>query len=190
MIWWPTEIPELRYGKIRLRRPNDGDIQSIFEACQDPEIPRFTRVPQAYTLDHAKDFVFRVTDSLELIRELPFVIEYLDGSDYKFAGVISLHTIRATDHCAEVGYWMEKSMRGKGICSDATKLITDYALRTIGFRRIEAMVDIANTGSQKVLERAEFEKEGLVKQKTTRQDGTQIDMVSYAAITATWPELK
>ena len=45
MIWWPSEIPTIQYGRITLRPPTNSDVQAIYEACQDPLIPRFTTVP-------------------------------------------------------------------------------------------------------------------------------------------------
>ncbi|MEN9622542.1 MAG: hypothetical protein RLZZ307_274, partial [Actinomycetota bacterium] len=45
MIWWPTEIPTLQYGLVTLRPSEEKDIDSIFNACQDPLIPAFTTVP-------------------------------------------------------------------------------------------------------------------------------------------------
>ena len=62
MIWWPSEIPTLQYGRVTLRPPADLDVPKIYEACQDPLIPRFTTVPADYTMAHALDYVQRVPD--------------------------------------------------------------------------------------------------------------------------------
>jgi len=144
MIWWPTEIPTLQYGLVTLRPSEEKDIDSIFNACQDPLIPAFTTVPAAYTIDHAIDFVRSDPFSFAERREFRFVIDYGNGDDVKFAGVISLHTINIKNHTAEIGYWLEKSMRGKGIGTIAAKMITDYGFRTLGFRRIDGLADVDN----------------------------------------------
>ena len=87
-------------------------------------------------------------------REIRFVVEHGNGGDKKFAGVVSLHTINIKNHTAEIGYWMEKSMRGKGIATTASMMITDYGFATLGFRRIDGLVDADNEASQKVLMKA------------------------------------
>ncbi len=189
MIWWPNEIPTLSYGLVTLRPSAEQDIDSIFQACQDPLIPAFTTVPSHYTIDHAIDFVRSDPFSLAERRELRFVIDYGNGSDVKFAGVISLHTINIKNHAAEIGYWIEKSMRGKGIASIATSLITDYGFTTLGFRRIDGLADVENLASQKVLMKAGFEKEGILRNKVTREDGRQIDMALFAATNTGWKPL-
>ena len=189
MIWWPSEIPTLQYGLVTLRPSAERDIDSIFQACQDPLIPAFTTVPTNYTLDHAIDFVRSDPFTFAERRELRCVIEYGNGIDLAFAGVISLHTINIKNHCAEIGYWMEKSMRGKGIGTISAKMITDYGLRTLGFRRIDGLADVENSASQKLLLRAGYEKEGILRNKVTRDDGRQIDMALFATTDSTWSPL-
>ena len=190
MIWWPSEIPTLQYGRVTLRPPAESDVEQIFEACQDPLIPRFTTVPAEYTMAHALDYVQRVPASLELHREFPFVIEFGVGDDKEFAGVVSLHTISLDNHRAEIGYWMHAPMRGKGIGTIAAKMITNYGFLTMGFRRIEAAVDVDNPASQKLLISAGYNKEGILRQRVTRSDGSQIDMVELAVLAKEWKELK
>jgi RimJ/RimL family protein N-acetyltransferase len=189
MIWWPSEIPTLQYGRVTLRPPAHSDVEQIFVACQDPLIPRFTTVPAEYTMAHALDYVQRVPASMELKREIPFVIELGVGDDKEFAGVISFHTISLENHRAEIGYWMHAPMRSKGIGTIATKIITNYGFTTMGFRRIEAAVDVDNTASQKLLTSAGYTKEGILRQRVTRADGSQIDMVELSVIASDWKEL-
>jgi RimJ/RimL family protein N-acetyltransferase len=189
VIWWPTEIPTLQYGLVTLRPSAERDIDSIFSACQDPLIPAFTTVPATYTLDHAIEFVRSDPFSFSERRELRFVIDYGNGAEQKFAGVISLHTINIKNHTAEIGYWMEKSMRGKGIGTIAAKMITDYGFRSLGFRRIDGLADVENAASQKLLTSAGFQKEGILRNKVTRDDGRQIDMALFATTDSTWKPL-
>jgi len=189
MIWWPTEVPTLQYGLVTLRPSAEADIDSIFKACQDPLIPAFTTVPANYTLDHAIDFVRSDPFGLAERREIRFIIDYGNGDDIAFAGVISLHTINIKNHSAEIGYWLEKSMRGKGIGTIAAKMITDYGFRSLGFRRIDGLADVENTASQKLLTKAGYQKEGILRNKVTRDDGRQIDMALFAATDITWTPL-
>jgi RimJ/RimL family protein N-acetyltransferase len=189
VIWWPSEIPTLQYGRYTLRAPEEKDVSAIYLACQDPLIPRFTTVPVNYTLSHALDYYQRVPASIELQREIPFVIEFGVGDEKEFAGVISLHTISIDNHRAEIGYWMDEKMRGKGIATMATKILTGYGLDTLGFKRIEAAVDLENTTSQKLLISAGYEREGVLRQRVTRSNGNQIDMVIFAALNQSWVRL-
>ena len=51
MIEFPVDA--LSDGVVHLRLIAEADIPAIVDAVQDPEIPRWTRVPQPYTLSAA-----------------------------------------------------------------------------------------------------------------------------------------
>ena len=189
MIWWPTEVPTLTRGLITLRKPELKDTQAVFDGCQDPLIPRFTAISANYSMAHALDYVQRVDASLRTQRELPLVIEYGNGGDRKFAGTISFHSISVKNSVGEIGYWMSESMRGKSIATTAVRMLTDYGFATIGFKRVEAMVDIENIASTKLLASAGYQREGLLRKKISRDDGRQVDMYLFAAIPEEWEYL-
>jgi ribosomal-protein-alanine N-acetyltransferase len=189
MIWWPSEVPTLTRGLINLRKPESKDTQAVFEGCQDPLIPRFTAISADYSMAHALDYVQRVDASLRTQRELPLVIEYGNGDDRKFAGTISFHSISVKNSVGEIGYWMTESMRGKSIATTAVRILTDYGFRTIGFKRIEALVDVENIASARLLSSAGYQREGLLRRKISRDDGRQVDMYLFAALPDDWEYL-
>ena len=84
---------------------------------------------------------------------------------------------------------MTSSMRGKGITTIAAQMLTDFGFASIGFKRIEALVDIENVASTALLETAGYQREGLLKNKVSRGDGRQVDMYIYAALPETWEYL-
>ena len=182
MLWWPTEIPDLQHGAVTLRPLEDFDIDPVYRACQDPLIPQFTRVTSPYSREDAADFVRSSPFAFTERRAIQFAIDYGVGSDKKFAGAISLHSIKLADHAAELGYWMAPDSRGKNICSVAAQLVTDFALDSIGFNRIEALVDHDNGASQKVLEKSGFAREGLLLKKVTKVSGATVDMYIFARV--------
>ena len=188
MIWWPDEVPTLKSGSLTMRPMRPSDAEDIYRAVQDPEIPKFTTLPADYPIDLAIEFAnTRAAASFVNKTELVFVIEdsrlatatypYSNG----FAGVMSLHTIDIPNHRAEIGYWLAKEARGHGICTKAAELITEYGLMTIGFKRIDGIVDVRNEPSKAALLKAGYEFEGIMKSYVTRRDGSQLDMALFAA---------
>ena len=183
MIWWPTEIPTLQLGLITLRPAREGDIPEVYKACQDPLIPRFTTVPADYSMADARFFIRDKGPSHFFEKkELLFVITQGHRSEEIFSGVISFHSINLSNHVAELGYWIAAPARGKGIGTTAAKLITEYGFTTMGFRRIEALVDVANQASKALLASAGYQLEGVMREKVTRTDGSQKDMALFAKV--------
>lgn len=188
MIWWPEQVPTLKSDTLTMRPIRPSDAEDIFRAVQDPDIPKFTTLPSDYPIDLAIEFAnTRAATSFANKSELVFVIEdsRLANSSYPyssgFAGVMSLHTIDIPNHRAEIGYWLAKEARGKKICTMAAELLTEYGLMTIGFRRIDGIVDVRNEPSKAALLNAGYEFEGIMKSYVTRRDGSQIDMALFAA---------
>ena len=206
MIWWPEEIPTLKSDSLTMRPMRPSDAEDIYRAVQDPEIPKFTTLPADYPIDLAIEFTnTRAAASFVNKTELVFVIEdsrlenssastststsdsksanLASGYPYSngFAGVMSLHTIDIPNHRAEIGYWLAKEARGQGICTKAAELITEYGLMTIGFKRIDGIVDVSNEPSKAALLNAGYEFEGIMKSYVTRRDGSQLDMALFAA---------
>lgn len=183
MIWWPTQVPTLRHGLITLRPVQEDDIERIYKACQDPLIPRFTTVPSPYTMTHAQFFVQEQEPARFASKsELLFVITEGYEGDEKFCGLISFHSVNLGNHTAELGYWIAAPARGKGIGSTAAKMITEYGFLTMGFKRIEALVDVDNEASKALLRSAGYELEGIMRQKVTRDNGKQIDMALFSKV--------
>ena len=178
MINWPVNQPTLSNGELTLRPLREDDIDAIYQACQDPTISAFTRVPFPYDREMAEDFVRGSDISYRNHQGIVFAIEYSG----KFAGTIGLHGIELTDHCAEVGYWIEKSHRGQGFCTAALKAVLDFSLNILEFRRIEGMADFNNEPSQRVMERAGMVRDALLRNRVTKPNGDQIDMVLFSIV--------
>ena len=187
MIWWPTEVPTLTHGLITLRAPKESDIPALFEGAQDPLIPVFTRIPSNYSMANAEFYVRdRSPNAFANQTELQLALEYGNGADAKFGGAFSFHSMDLREHVAEIGYWLCAPMRGKGIGSIATKLLTQFGFESIGFERIEAVVNVENIASRKLLEKSGYSLEGIMRKKSRKEDGTQKDMALYAAIRQDW----
>ena len=86
-----------------------------------------------------------------------FFIEKKDGSK---VGNISHYPV---GRAQEIGYAILPGERKKGCCSEAVTIMVDYLFLSKYIVRIQAHTDVRNTGSQKVLEKAGFKKEGVVR---------------------------
>jgi len=195
MIWWPSEVPTIQSGPFTLRPLSEADIEAIFISCQDPLIPKFTTLPSNYTRDLAEGFVREKTPLLfaerKAIHWVMTINKFINEqapivNGETFLGPFSIHGVEEHNHIAEFGYWLNKDVRGHGFTTVATKMITQYAFETVGFKRLAAIVDHENEASKKTLLNAGYLHEGLMKGRVTRVDGRQIDMDLFAATPDEW----
>jgi RimJ/RimL family protein N-acetyltransferase len=198
MIWWPSETPTIQYGQLTLRQLTDADIDAIYQSCQDPLIPRFTTVAENFTMELAQAFVHEKTPRLFVERKaIHWALTInkdvspaaLKVAGETFLGPFSIHGIEEHNHIGEIGYWLNKDVRGHGYGSIGCQMVTNYAFETLGFRRLAGIVDADNEASKKVLLNAGYAHEGLMKSRVTGSDGNQIDMDLFAATSNNWVSL-
>ncbi|OVA15512.1 GNAT domain [Macleaya cordata] len=96
-------------------------------------------------------------------------------------GAISVLPNIGEDRCrGEVGYVLASKHWGKGIATLAVKMVVDSIFKDwLHLERLEALVDVENLGSQRVLQKAGFQKEGVLR-KYFIQKGRTRDMVMYS----------
>ena len=143
---------ELKSQNLKLRPFYDSDSNRLAELCNNKSIWDNLRdfIPFPYTEKDAIDFIAFCQPENP---ESTFAIEY----NGEFAGTIGLVLQKDVYRfSSEIGYWVGEPYWGKGIATEAVKLISDYGLSTLGLIRIYAGVFGFNHASMRVLEKAGF----------------------------------
>ncbi|WJX54635.1 hypothetical protein P8452_40496 [Trifolium repens] len=101
-------------------------------------------------------------------------------------GCVSLFSREPDDICrnksAELGYVLGSKYWGKGIVTYVVKQVVKVAFSELtNLERLEAFVDVENVGSQRVLEKAGFQKEGVLR-KYLFLKGKSRDMIISSVI--------
>jgi RimJ/RimL family protein N-acetyltransferase len=173
-------VPDLHDDVIALRPPQQVDVDAITAACQDPEIPRFTRVPSPYARKDAVEHVERVTKSwAEGGTEAVFGVT--DATSGELLGSIGVLRLDEHPDCAEIGYWVGKASRRRGIATRAVRLVSRWAVGDLGVRRLELMTRVENVASQGVAARAGFTREGVLRSYMTHGCG-RVDVVMFSLL--------
>lgn len=84
-----------------------------------------------------------------------------------------------------IGIWLRPQARGRGIGTDAQRIIVDLFFRHTSVNRIEAATDVENLSEQRALEKADFVKEGTVRGSQWR-DGAYHDSHLYSILRQDW----
>jgi ribosomal-protein-alanine N-acetyltransferase len=100
----------------------------------------------------------------------------------RLVGGITLGNIRyGVSQSAQIGYWTGERHAGKGYMQDAVATLLDHAFGTMRLHRVEAACIPGNARSIRVLEKAGFEREGLLR-SYLRINGIWQDHYIYARI--------
>ena len=103
--------------------------------------------------------------------------------DNKAIGAISVSANNGNDRCrGELGYVLASKYWGKGIVTRAVKMVASSIFNEWPhLERLEALVDVENGGSQRVLEKVGFQREGVLR-KFVILKGRCRDMVIYSLL--------
>jgi RimJ/RimL family protein N-acetyltransferase len=153
--------PTLSDGEISVRPARPADIPAIVAACQDPEIPRWTRVPVPYTREDAERFLAIATIEAAAGDGVALAVADADGD--RLIGTIGLMEVDADRGYGEIGYWIAAAARGRGAATRAVVLVRDWARATLGLTELELLPHRDNLASQRVAERAGFTDTGAVR---------------------------
>jgi RimJ/RimL family protein N-acetyltransferase len=162
-------------GICVLRKFETGDAPLIAELANDRDIwmNLRDRFPHPYELEHGEAFVANAA------KEDPpaHLAICVDGRAVGSVGLMLGKDIERVS--AEIGYWVGKPYWGRGITSAALFAATQYAIKTFGLTRVFAIPFVHNVGSIRVLEKAGYIREGLMKQSAIK-DGVVLDQYLYA----------
>ncbi|MYY02834.1 MULTISPECIES: GNAT family N-acetyltransferase [unclassified Streptomyces] len=148
----------LTTGRLRLRPFAADDADAVYEACQDPDIQRWTVVPSPYGRPDAEFFTARLCPD-----------GWRDGSMYNFAvvprtggaliGALGINR-RSGPGTYEVGFWTAKEHRGLGYMTEAVLCAARWSFTSLGCDRLEWKAETGNVPSRAVALRAGFRMEG------------------------------
>jgi ribosomal-protein-alanine N-acetyltransferase len=164
----------------RLRPYQPDDAPAICAVADDFMVARWmTRAfPHPYTLRDADRWIAHATSTT---RALYYAIE-VHGVLAGGAGVEPYGGERTGG--AAFGYWLGRPYWGRGIATDAARMLADYALAGHGLRRLEAFVFDANVASARVLENCGFSCEGTLRSYYEDRAGERCDALTFARLAA------
>lgn len=186
------EPATLTTERLVLSIPTTDDIDAIDAACQDPEIAKWTTVPSPYTREHAVDFVALAASAWDADAEFIWAIR----QDDVLIGMIGLHNVRAhtAGADAEIGFWLVPDARGRGILSEASRVVIDWAFAERGMVRLGWRAVAGNLASARAARALGFHYEGFQRLALTSPRGR--DDGWFAGLLATddrkpvdWPVL-
>jgi len=170
----------LVHGSTALRGWRESDIGPLVVACRDPEIVRWTRVPERYGEADARTYLLQRYDAIHAGSAAPFAV--VAASDLeRLLGSVSLLRFEWQHQRAEVGYWLAREARGEGHATRAVALICDWGFQFLALERIDLLAATANPASQRVAERAGFTREAVLRSYMFGKDERH-DMVAFGLL--------
>jgi len=169
-------------GNLILRPPDIDDADAIYQAVK---VSRAELEPWMdwCTPDYSKDV------TIDWIERQPR--EWGEGTNFQFAifdtqnggflGSCGINHINRIYLLANLGYWVRTDQTGKGIATEATKLVAQFGFSKLELRRIEIVTGVENWASRKVAENVGATFEGILRRRL-RLGPRNIDAAMHSLI--------
>jgi RimJ/RimL family protein N-acetyltransferase len=171
-------LMEIVGERCRLRpwRLDDKDALVAIANDRDIWMNMTSAFPHPYTAEDGEEWLARCQEApiserclaIEITGRLAGEADYTVGKD-------------VSAHIATIGYWLGKEFWGRGIATEAVRLLTDHAFKEGGVTRCQANVFGWNPASGRVLEKAGYTCEGVLR-KGILKDRRYTDLLMYGCL--------
>jgi RimJ/RimL family protein N-acetyltransferase len=178
------DVPTLRGDRVLLRRWAGSDADAAVEGCTDPVTRHWLgRLPHPYTRETALAYVASREEEHASGRGVHWAVATDDApaaGSFSLMGVDDGHGPGS----AEVGYWVHPAARGRGVATEAVRLMVAHAFAPIadgglGLRRLVLAHAAGNDASRAVATRNGFAPYGVERAAGRLGDGTFADLHWY-----------
>ncbi|MGC4112233.1 MAG: GNAT family N-acetyltransferase [Nocardioides sp.] len=83
---------------------------------------------------------------------------------------------------ADLGYWLLPDARGRGYASRAVRLVATWALRTMGFPRVQLWASPDNKRSQRVAVLSGFKYQGRLRKYDVEPSDARVDALFFSLV--------
>jgi ribosomal-protein-serine acetyltransferase len=172
------------------------DERTVLCPLTEPDVPRLYASVEA-NRGHLRRFlpwldITRSDVDIEAFRAR-VVAQEREGSglarvierDHNVSGVVAFNHIDQFNHRAELGYWIDQRLQGRGICRRACGQLIQYAFDDLHLNRISIAAAVENQRSRALAERLGFTFEGVRRESEWLYDH-YVDHALYGLLRREW----
>lgn len=162
---------------IFLRPFNVSDAEDVLKWAGDDDVTRYLRWDSVQTIEEAKQHILNKAIPHPWRRSISLV------QHGRSLGYVSVKPDSGDGRCrADLAYAVAKEFWGRGIATAAVRMAVEQAFEDFPeLVRLQAVVEVENKASQRVLEKAGYRKEGLL-EKYGFSKGVIKDMFLYSFV--------
>jgi RimJ/RimL family protein N-acetyltransferase len=174
----------LRSERLRLRPFVPDDAHALAGYRSDPEVARYQGWDAPFPLEAARTLIAECAMSdAERPGWFQWALELATGD-----AIVGDLGVNLLEDCrqAEIGFTIAPAFQRRGYATESVSRMLQHLLVERGLHRVRAECDARNTGSQRLLERVGFRREGHLRSSTWSK-GEWCDDYLYGLLAEDWP---
>lgn len=179
---WVEQLPMLAGSRLSLRELTPADAPSLVSHLSSLEVQRYI-APPPDTIESFENFILWAQSERARGRYACFglVPHGLSAP----VGVFQLRQIEGGFTTAEWGFALGSGFWGAGYFTEAARLVVDFAVDTVGVRRLEARSAVENGRGNGALRKLGAVQEGVLR-RAFRKDDRAMDATLWTILADEW----
>lgn len=173
-------LPVLRTKRLILRNIKLSDAADIFSYASNPEVSKYTIWPAHKSINSSKHFI--VCHNMTQQDGNPASWGVVEKNTNKLIGTAGFESYSGPHKTASIGYAIGVEYWNKGYTTEAVKKIITFGFKVLKLNRIEAVCDVNNIASARVMEKCGMKFEGIQRSRIISAKGRVHDVKGYAIL--------
>ena len=175
------KFPVIKGDSIRLGKIELEHLDDVFAIYNNDRVFEYCGIIPKHNLQTVKNMIGHFERDYNKRSRVKWGIFVNEGPN-KLVGIIEVADFNQKVNMITIGYFLEESYWGRGIATEAVRLLVHYLFETIRINRIQAEVMVANDHSKRVLLKNGFMKEGTLRQASLWSGKGIVDLEIYAIL--------
>jgi [ribosomal protein S5]-alanine N-acetyltransferase len=172
------EFPILLSEKLTLKKIEEKDLDALFAIYDNQKVFEYCGILPK----HNKETVRKMIDHFDRDYLKRTRVKWGIFINEELVGIIEAFDFNQKVGMVTIGYYLAEAFWGRGIATEAVKLLIEFLLLKANVNRIQAEVMPKNENSKMVLLKNRFIKEGLLRQATIWTGKGIVDLEIYSLL--------
>ncbi|MFZ3590623.1 GNAT family N-acetyltransferase [Bacillus sp. DJP31] len=176
---WLDEPPVIETENYIVKALSKEYGAELFTFLSDKKTMMFITPHPVQSIEEVQKNIVISLAQFQSKKEIPWVI--LNKENGELIGMFRFHKVHVWHRKAEMGAVIKKAYQNKGVMTEVFEKVLEFGFLTLGLNRIVGDIFEGNEGSEKLLLKFAFKKEGQLRQ--TDFDGERYhDTIVYSLL--------
>ncbi|MNW60103.1 Ribosomal-protein-serine acetyltransferase [compost metagenome] len=176
-----NEFPVLKSDRLTLKRIEEDHIEELYSIYSNDKVFEYCGIIPKHNKATVKSMIGHFERDFQKKSRVKWGIFYNSKSD-TLVGVIEAFDFNQRVDMITIGYFLAEEHWGKGIASEAVKLVVRFLFEHVKANRIQAEVMPKNEVSKRVLLKNGFKCEGTLRQAALWSGKGIVDLEIYGLL--------
>lgn len=172
------ELPVLQSDQILIQGISEQDLEGVFAIYSNDRVFEYCGIIPK----HNKDTVKNMIGHFERDYRKKSRVKWGIFENRELVGILEAFDFNQKVNMVTIGYFLAESHWGRGIATEAVRLLTAFLFREADVNRIQAEVMPGNESSKRVLLKNGFIHEGTLRQASVWSGKGIVDLEVYGLL--------